>query len=107
MRGGRHAYQGVGVYSSPCIEVASYYATPHNVFEDGRYWQTFLRLSSPRDKTKVVKGSFGPEAIADESVVNIVGIMFMVTSVPTRAFEIDKLNQCQCCYPNFSRSLEL
>ena len=49
---GRHAYRGVGVYSSPCIEVASYYATPHNVFEDGRYWQTFLRLSSPRAKTK-------------------------------------------------------
>ena len=87
--------------------MASYYATPHNVFEDGRYWQTLLRLSSPRAETKVVKGSFGPEAIADESVAEIIGIMFMVTGVPTRAFEIDKLNRCTGCYPNFRRSLEV
>ena len=73
-------------------------------------WQVlanFLRLSSPRAKTKVIKGSFGPEAIADESVVKIIGIMFIVTSAPTRAFEIDKLNRCTGCYPDFSRSLEV
>ena len=105
--GGRHAHRGVGVYSSPCIEVASYYATPHNAFEDGRYWQTLLRLSMPRAKTEVARGTYGPEAIADESVVNIIGIMFMVTSVPTTAFAIDKRNRCPGCYPNFMRSLEL
>ena len=95
------------MYISPCIEVASYYATPHNVFEDGRYWQTLLRLTAPRSRTNVVKGKYGPEAVADESVVKITGIMFMPTEVPTKAFGISSENQCCKCYPTFDPDLEL
>ena len=61
----------------------------------------------PRAKTEVVSGTYGPEAIADQSVVNIIGIMFMVTGVPTSAFEIDTRNRCWDCYTTFDQDLEL
>ena len=61
--GGRHAAHGAGIYSSPRLATARYYATPGVVFPDGRLWQVILHCRLRKPHTRLINGRWGPEYI--------------------------------------------